>query len=160
ALASKIDFGNGDSPLSDSSYTTVSPKCYKNSTTLARLEPNGKILFGFHLDWKIQVPSNVTKILSPYSPGIYNAFVQLDATKGNGSEYDVNLVNWHAQQIQLAGGGFFELTIEPISDLAGLTDELFTRIATQCRVINEKYGIPILLRFGHEMNGIKSSKLI
>ncbi|KAJ1534117.1 hypothetical protein HK096_004292 [Nowakowskiella sp. JEL0078] len=155
ALVGKIDFGS-DLPGSSGSQgnANVAPsRCYKNDTNLARIEPPNSILFGFHLNWQIQLPLNVTTILAPYKPGIYNAFVQIDGSKATGQEYDANLVIWHGQQISLAGGGVLELTIEPISDISKLTDDLLNRIATQCRTINQQYGVPILLRYGHEMNG-------
>ncbi|KAJ3129992.1 hypothetical protein HK098_007258 [Nowakowskiella sp. JEL0407] len=149
AIAPKIDFGSGSS---ESSNGTVSPKCVVKPSTLARLEPNGKILFGFHLDWKLTTPLNVTQQIAPYKPGIYNAFVQIDSRNATGTEYNVALVQWHAEEVQRVGG-ILELTIEPVSDLSTFTDDLFLRLANHCRSINEKNGVPILLRWGHEMNG-------
>ncbi|KAI8800658.1 glycoside hydrolase superfamily [Cladochytrium replicatum] len=165
AIAPKIDFGGGASNAnggssgsgpSGSGSSATPERCYykcSSADCLARLEPPGKIFFGFHLDWQIDTPLNMTnKLNKQYTPGIWNAFVQLDPAAANPLNRD--LINWHAQQVELVNGGVLELTIEPLTaDPSTIRASIYSDIADLCRNINEKYGVPILLRWGHEMNG-------
>lgn len=57
---------------------------------------------------------------------------------------------WHAQQVGDIGG-IFALTIEPI-DIANVPQSLLEQVAQTCYQIN-KNGVPMFLRYGHEMNG-------
>jgi hypothetical protein len=45
------------------------------------------------------------------------------------------------------------LALMPAFDLNQLTDATADGIAAQCARINDRWGIPIMMRFGHEMNG-------
>ncbi|XJO70879.1 hypothetical protein BDV3_000490 [Batrachochytrium dendrobatidis] len=63
---------------------------------------------------------------------------------------DFNMLTWHIQQVALTGS-MLELSIMP-STLA-IPDDVYTTVATKLLEYNSKYGVPILLRFGHEMNG-------
>lgn len=57
---------------------------------------------------------------------------------------------WHGQQTALIGG-IFQLTVEP-TDVVNISDNSLELVADYCRQINEM-GVPMFLRFGHEMNG-------
>jgi hypothetical protein len=61
------------------------------------------------------------------------------------------MIEWHVQQVQQAGG-MFELTMEP-NNIDGIPDAILEEFALKMREYNERYGVPILLRWGHEMNG-------
>lgn len=64
---------------------------------------------------------------------------------------DWALLDWHGYQVQLIGG-IFQLTLQPTAAIATVSDLTLTNIAKKCVEINQK-GVPILLRYGHEMNG-------
>jgi hypothetical protein len=76
----------------------------------------------------------------------------MDMNAGNTPMYDKNLLNWFGSEVGKVGG-MLELTMAPDSDLASLPDSVLDQLAQQCKDINTRYGVPILLRFGHEMNG-------
>ena len=57
---------------------------------------------------------------------------------------------WHAENIA-EFRGIFALTIEPTA-MDTPSNALLERIAAFCKELNEM-GVPILLRYGHEMNG-------
>jgi hypothetical protein len=62
---------------------------------------------------------------------------------------------WHGKEAQRISA-YLELTIEPSrspSEISTIPIALLTQIADHCYKINTEYGTPILLRFGHEMNG-------
>jgi hypothetical protein len=84
-------------------------------------------------------------ILTNYS----NIFMDMNA--GNTPMYDKNLLNWFGSEVGKVGG-MLELTMAPDSDLTSLPDSVFDQLAQQCKDINTRYGVPILLRFGHDMN--------
>ncbi|KAH6565842.1 hypothetical protein BASA50_000064 [Batrachochytrium salamandrivorans] len=116
---------------------------------LARLEPpSGRLLVGFHLDWALQVPKDVREIIG-FAPAVINAFMMLDPTANEPMDY--NLLTWHVWQVSLTGG-MFGLTIQP-SMIDNTPMEILDRFAQALRDLNAKYGVPILLRYGHEMNG-------
>jgi hypothetical protein len=59
-------------------------------------------------------------------------------------------LKWHAEEVARQNS-ILALTIEP-TDMDGPSDALFEQIARECRRINEM-GVPMFLRYGHEMNG-------
>ncbi|KAJ3309574.1 hypothetical protein HDU76_003577 [Blyttiomyces sp. JEL0837] len=66
--------------------------------------------------------------------------------------FDPTLINWFGSEVGKVGG-ILELTIEPISDITQFTDAVLDSLAQSLYKVNTQYGIPILLRFAHEMNG-------
>lgn len=61
------------------------------------------------------------------------------------------MITWHAQEIQKYGA-IFQLTIEPDANMDIMPQDMLSNLALACKTINE-FGVPILLRYGHEMNG-------
>ncbi|KAJ3172788.1 hypothetical protein HK101_011126 [Irineochytrium annulatum] len=124
--------------------------------TLARVEPpTNKIMLGFSINWQLDTPAQVTQRLGGLKPAVVNAFFQVNApsTPGNvNSTYDYNTINWFGSLVG-KNGGILELTMEPTTTMAELKDDVMDAVAQQCLRINKEYGVPILLRFGHEMNG-------
>ncbi|KAL2911708.1 hypothetical protein HK105_208809 [Polyrhizophydium stewartii] len=124
-------------------------RCLADATGLSRLEPSaGRLLVGFHLDWSKQTPKDI-RTLAGFAPAVTNAFMRLDPSLSQPFDYD--LLTWHVWQVSLVGG-IFELTIEPMA-IDTTSDAILDQLAQTLRDLNSKYGVPILLRYGHEMNG-------
>jgi len=123
--------------------------CQADRSVLARLEPNdGEILIGFHIDW-MQIQPEPLAAEIQRNPAIINAFLDLnDAIE---PPIDWDMLRWHGSEVQKVGG-IFELTMQPNAGIANVSDATLRRLAEECRTINEK-GVPIYLRYGHEMNG-------
>ncbi|KAJ3097272.1 hypothetical protein HDU97_005046 [Phlyctochytrium planicorne] len=130
---------------------SIAADCSAGQSGLARLEPpNGKMLIGYHLNWKFDTPSKIKSRINNRSPAVINAFVQLNMD--NPEPFDFDLLAWHGAEVKLIQG-MLELTIEPVTDIDGIPDSLYDKIAQKLRDVNVAQGVPILLRFGHEMNG-------
>ncbi|TPX36778.1 mannan endo-1,4-beta-mannosidase [Synchytrium endobioticum] len=127
-----------------------SPACQTNARTgLGRLEPpSGKMMWGFALNWAVETPSNVSAKMGGLKPAVIAMFATMTATEYGGSD----MLRWMGQQCALTGS-MLEVTMEPIVDIATIPDSLLVAFAKDCAYINSQYGVPILLRFGHEMNG-------
>ncbi|KAJ3002548.1 hypothetical protein HKX48_002271 [Thoreauomyces humboldtii] len=61
------------------------------------------------------------------------------------------LLTWYGQQVKDAGG-ILCLTLEPVGILGGMPEAGIAAMVKQIRAIND-FGVPVILRFGHEMNG-------
>ncbi|KAI8912494.1 glycoside hydrolase superfamily [Gorgonomyces haynaldii] len=122
-------------------------------TRLARLEvPDGEQLVGFHLDWSKLTPIQLRAKVG-FAPAIVNAFLQLDTTRN--PPIDWAMFDWHGQEANRISATL-QITVEPSrspSEISTIPDTILDQIAQQCLKINTKYGTPVFLRFGHEMNG-------
>ena len=49
-------------------------------------------------------------------------------------------------------GGIMQLSVVP-SDIQDMRQSLLNKFALDCKIINEEYRVPILLRYAPEMNG-------
>ncbi|KAJ3219013.1 hypothetical protein HDU67_003003 [Dinochytrium kinnereticum] len=138
-------------PIPTNADGSVSRECYHDDTRLARLEPDSsRIMMGFHLNWAYDNPTAITNRLGKVAPAVINAFMKIDMSKT--VPFDFDSLRWHGYEVQKVRG-IFELTLEPISDIAGIPDELYDQIAREIRDINTQKGVPVMLRYGHEMNG-------
>lgn len=81
-------------------------------------------------------------------PAVNCMFATMTTTDYGGSD----MLRWMGQQSALTGS-MMEVTMEPIVDIGTIPDSLLIAFAKDCAYINSQYGVPILLRFGHEMNG-------
>ncbi|KAI8928797.1 glycoside hydrolase superfamily [Entophlyctis helioformis] len=127
------------------------PTCLASAAprSLARLEPpNGRVLVGFHLDWAYDTPSRLTSRMG-FRPAVSNAFMTMTPSETEPVNYD--MLTWHMWQVYLSGGGMFELTLIPST--LNLPDASFTALSVKLKELIEKYGVPVFIRFGHEMNG-------
>lgn len=116
----------------------------------SRLEPpNGKVLFGFHIDWALTTPTKLREVVD-FTPAVINAFLKMDHTAEPAVNYPI--FEWHAQQVKRTGG-MLAITIEP-SNLNLISDKMIDDLAKMCYLVNSKYGVPLFLRFAHEMNGL------
>jgi hypothetical protein len=52
-----------------------------------------------------------------------------------------------------AAGALFEVTMEPVMEDFVMSDEDVNEIADFMYLVNTRYGLPVLFRWCHEMNG-------
>ena len=122
--------------------------CTFVSGKLARIEPPlGTFMFGFSLQWEADLPTRLVARLNGVAPVVYNAFIKVTST-----DIQQPIVLWSAQTVGSVGGAL-ELTIDPFEDIDSIPDSQYLLIAKLMRTCNVDYGVPIYLRFGHEMNG-------
>ncbi|KAJ3086703.1 hypothetical protein HK100_008619, partial [Physocladia obscura] len=78
--------------------------------------------------------------------------MELNPTKYPALGFDNSSLNWFGS---LAGkaGALLEVTMQPLGGLSVLTATHYANLATGLLQVNEKYGVPVYLRYGHEMNG-------
>ncbi|ORY43267.1 glycoside hydrolase [Rhizoclosmatium globosum] len=148
-------------PQPETNITIVDPKtghvrqsCFFNASAgFARVQPQIKhsMVIGFSLDWSYETPTALRNKLDGHSPLIFNAFMGFDA---NITEpYDRNMLNWYGSEVGRVQG-ILEVTMMPMAQSSSLyTDSMYDQLGKDLASINSKYKTPVLLRFGHEMNG-------
>jgi hypothetical protein len=72
---------------------------------------------------------------------------------GAPTNFSQNIIEWNVQLTQKVGG-ILELSLQPDVRADQIQDEFYTNFALFMRRMNSQYGVPILLRFMAEMNGI------
>jgi hypothetical protein len=68
------------------------------------------------------------------------------------SDFQPNMIEWQAQETQKIGG-MLELTLMLTVSPEFIPEAQYGEFAKFMRMVNTKYGVPVLLRFMHEMNG-------
>ncbi|TPX61974.1 mannan endo-1,4-beta-mannosidase [Spizellomyces sp. 'palustris'] len=121
--------------------------CQSQPGSLARLEPAQGVLVGYSPNWNPDVPTTVNQRLGKRA-AVFNTFMRLVNDPVN--PVDQNMLDWHAQEV-INAGGIMALTLEPI-DMKGVTDAIIDKVTDHFRRLNAG-GCPIILRYGHEMNG-------
>ncbi|KAI9346773.1 glycoside hydrolase superfamily [Zopfochytrium polystomum] len=145
------------SPLSNGPVNTpivisnASASCDASKTGFNRLQlqNSGKMLFGLSLDWATMTPTQAVQKLG-YSAAVYNTFMEMNMNTN--PPYDTNSLNWFGSEVGRVGG-ILEVTMAPTSPISELSDNVLDTFAKQLLDINSRYGVPVLLRWGHEMNG-------
>ena len=111
----------------------------------ARLAPADGALFGLNLDWANDTPAAASERLGR-APAVYVLF----------ASYPPTADEWHgieaAASTLIAKGAALLLTLEPNDGLSAVTSENSAALAERLGAFNRR-GLPIYLRFGHEMNG-------
>lgn len=113
-----------------------------DQTILAR---NPGVLYGVNLDWATESLRDYEQKLG-HAPAVAAQFTTLP--------YSDSQWRWVADaagQVNQAGG-ILLLTLEPNDGLAAVTGSVAERLAGNLRTLNDR-GIPVVLRFAHEMNG-------
>lgn len=114
---------------------------------LARLEPpDGDFIWGFDLQWDRDLPTELVSRLGQ-RPTFFNSFINLNAT-----DFEKNIIVWNAQECAKVGA-MLEITVIPKILIETIPDILYQEFALTMRYINSQYGVPVFLRFMHEMNG-------
>lgn len=111
----------------------------------ADIVPTEGALFGVNLDWGAQTLKQYSEALGR-RPAVAVDFADAPFTDAERDE-----VNQAAEQLRVNGGTLL-LTLEVIGGLDTVTDEVASEIADLAASVNES-GVPVILRFAHEMNG-------
>eukprot|EP00842_Homolaphlyctis_polyrhiza_P003799 jgi/Hompol1/441/HPOL_002500-RA len=125
-----------------------STRCFFNPAIgTARLEPPpGSFILGISLDWKNDKVSDLNNRLGQ-KVLLFNSFITIDTTG-----YEADIILWNGQQARDVGA-MLELTLRPSVPVETIPTTVLWSLANTLRTVNSDYGVPILLRFGHEMNG-------
>jgi glycosyl hydrolase family 26 len=113
--------------------------------TPARLEPDHGIYFGVNLDWAHDSPQAFSERLG-LAPAVYVNFMRFPL----GPDERTRLENFAQQLTRAHAMGL--LTLEPAVALDDITPELAQDLAETLAPYNRR-GIPLIVRFAHEMNG-------
>lgn len=105
---------------------------------------SGSLRFGVQLDWVNDTPTAYAERLG-LRPAIVGEYLDLPIT-GEDREQSVD----HARDAAAIGAAYL-LTAMPSQGLATVTPETVAELASLCREITT-VGVPLVLRFGHEMN--------
>lgn len=111
----------------------------------ADLVPEDGALFGVNLDWGAQSLAEYTQHLGR-RPAVVVSFTDLPL-----DDDDVQNVTWAADQVR-EEGGILLLTLEPRQGLAAVTPEVVDELTALLATFNDS-GVPVVVRFAHEMNG-------
>ncbi|KAI9344604.1 glycoside hydrolase superfamily [Obelidium mucronatum] len=132
--------------------TFAAGDCRFNATLgFARLEPQTRnVSFGFSLDWAYDTPTRVVEKLGGYKPLVFNTFMDINVNLAG--FFDASSLNWYGSEAGRVGA-MLELTMQPTSPVRSYTDVHLDTLSKALLAINTQYGVPVLLRFGHEMNG-------
>jgi hypothetical protein len=110
-----------------------------------RLDPH-KFVFGFSPDWAVDTPTTLGDRLGK-RPLLFNVFIKMSKT-----EIPSESIYYHCKQTANAGA-MLELTVDPSDQLDQIPKKIYHSLAVAMRQCNVELGVPVLLRFGHEMNG-------
>lgn len=113
--------------------------------TVASLPGLDGTLFGVNLDWDDQTVQQYADLLG-HRPADVVSFAPVPWTDEER--------NWVLQAAQQAAGtGSVQLlTLEPQDGLAAVTDDVVADVVAVLKQVND-LGVPVILRFAHEMNG-------
>lgn len=115
------------------------------ATNASVIIPKDGVLFGVNLDWASESVDQYSQGLG-HRPAVAAQFTTIP--------YDDAAWGWvteSATQVKSAGGVLL-LTLEPTQGLDAVTARVVAQLASDLRAINDQ-GIPVVLRFAHEMNG-------
>ena len=129
-------------------YTSPDGKANK-SLTLDDLNVNASIYWGVSVNWPTQTLDQYSATLGGRHPAIVNLFLE-----SNDSLTASDAINCQIAPV-ISYGALLMLTVEPTVGLDNttFTDGDIARFTTLCSDIND-VGTAVLLRFGHEMNGV------
>ncbi|KAI9030385.1 glycoside hydrolase superfamily [Hyaloraphidium curvatum] len=122
----------------------------------ARLEPPGSApMVGFSIDFQVDTPDALESRLGR-QPAVVGSFIKITA-----SDYEADMLLWKAQLLRQnarrhsppTAPSLMHVALMPTTELDAINPALYDRIATDLRRINYELGVPVLLRFAHEMNG-------
>ncbi|MFP3714500.1 glycoside hydrolase family 26 protein [Puerhibacterium sp. TATVAM-FAB25] len=130
----------GQAPASSSASPTPCPAIPPDAAL-----PAGQVTFGVNPDWGSETLEQFTDA-TQLVPGAAVSFVGMPLTAT-----DAQNVTAAAEQVG-ATGGVLMLTLEPHDGLAAVTDGSIADLTELLAEINAT-GVPVLVRFAHEMNG-------
>jgi hypothetical protein len=113
-------------------------------TELAKLEPEHGVLTGVNLDWSSDTTVQFNQKIT-WDHVCFVDFTEFPRAGGYGA------LDSHIDQVRNVGG-YFVITLEPHAGLSVITSNDCATFAGWCAYWNAQ-GVPILVRFAHEMNG-------
>lgn len=72
----------------------------------------------------------------------------------NATDFEQDTIVWNAQECGKVGS-MLEITLIPTVNVEAIPATQLFKFALLMRRINSMYGVPVLLRFMHEMNGMQ-----
>jgi hypothetical protein len=114
-------------------------------SSLARLEPATGTYFGASLDWSRDSTATYSERLG-HPAAVYVAFTHFPVEATDSPDLDAYMRQVQAQR------GIALLTVEPTVALDNMTVAMATDLADRLAAYNAS-GVPVLVRFAHEMNG-------
>jgi len=143
---------------------TINDGSAKKSTPLSAKvgvkSSSGGVYLGTSLDWSTIDPRAWSAYLG-HSASIVDRFFHLDekgiltwdvATECQNGPSRLSIFQWQANLMQQMGGSIMSVTITPSPGLDKVTDGVIASITKMCKDVND-FGIDMLIRFAHEMNG-------
>ncbi len=124
-------------------FTTVVLADARPTAPLAPLP--GEPLFGVQLDWAADTPASYAERLGR-DPAVYGEFVAFPFTPATVADLDAHVAAIAARR------GAFLLTLEPFGGLDTVDAAALELLTGQLLRWNEA-GVPVIVRFAHEMNG-------
>lgn len=124
---------------------TMSCAVHPQSGYLARLEPPSGTYFGVLLDWEQDSPKAFNSRLG-LPAAVYGEYIRFPFNIDNQRHLDT-IVKLVAKE-----RGIVFLTLEPEDGLKSITPDVAQELAVRLATYNQQ-GIPIFVRFAHEMNG-------
>lgn len=122
-----------------------------------RLQPpeDDRPFLGMSIDWAKDDPTQLESRLGS-QPAVVGTFIKMTA-----DSYESDMVIWNAQLMQKAARAktpraspsMLHIALMPNATLESIKPDLYLQIAKDMRRVNYDFGIPVLLRFAHEMNG-------
>jgi hypothetical protein len=115
------------------------------SAGAGRLVPS-TVLFGASLDWQVTKPD---KLVTSVPLRVFGGFIKMDSTT-----FQQDMAIWYAQSVaNPQTTPILLLTVIPTVSLDKLSLRVVEKFAALCRRINYELGVPLMVRFAHEMNG-------
>lgn len=130
-------------PSGEQPSTPAASQCTVTRGT--ELAPASGILSGVNLDWEQETLQEYSDGLGR-RPAVVVSFTQFPFTAADETNLEA------AYQQVRADGGILLLTLEPRKGLAAVTQAVTDKLAGTLDRFN-KAGVPVIVRFAHEMNG-------
>lgn len=112
----------------------------------ARLQPASGAYFGLNLDWGNETAQQASDSFG-HTPAVWVQFADFPMDGGTRANVEAFIE-------QVAGvGGMALLTLEPHDGLAAVTDEAAADLGDVLARAWTDHGVPMFVRFAHEMNG-------
>jgi hypothetical protein len=109
-----------------------------------RVPPPGRVLYGVQLDWHHETPSDYASRLGRH-PSLYGEYVRFPFTP------DIKArITGHVEEVAQLDGGLL-LTLMPEDGLESVTPAAIRDLVETASGWTKH--VPLLIRFGHEMNG-------
>lgn len=126
--------------------------CVPNPASTGKLvPPTGYTYYGFSLPWvNGALPTDTIPLFGGRRSAVFNSYFNFDMNQT--PMYDVNNLNWKASEAAKLNA-ILVVTMDPQNPGVNIPDTAFAQLADNFASINALMGVPIIVRWGHEMNG-------